>query len=152
MSDFFALRRQRGTPPAREPFLRIWVEARCLANTPCVLQWREAPAVRHTAIIRETVEVSGIWMLCWLEMAAAATSHRALVQSLLPAFERGREDAPPCFVPVFDAQAMPSETRAVMQRLRTEYPDLLLPALVRDPSTGRREMPAAHPLRSDKCH
>lgn len=155
LSDFLALRRKRGTPPLREALLGIWVEAHWVANLPCVLEWRESLAVHQTARVRETAGVSGIWMLCWLDVPAGARplSRGALVESLLAAFERYRGDAPPpCFVPVFDAGALAGETQAEMRRLTAGYRELLLAPLYQNPITGRLETPAALPPRSERRH
>ncbi len=153
LSDFLSLRCQRNPTAIPDTLLGIWVDTHLAANTPCTLRLREWPTARRTARIGETTGVSGIWMLCWLEVPtrARAPSRGELLGALLEASMYDREARQPWFVPVFPLYTPARDVNAEMQRLNTRYPNLL-PPLYQDPSTGRLEMRAAYLPRRREPH
>lgn len=146
LSEFLALQRRR-TEARSEPLLGLWLDPRWGERIPCELLWRESDGKSGTVRIRETAGVDRIWMLCWLEVPPAARplTRRALLASLAAAFGAPRADPPPAFVPVFPLDAPASDVRTELQRLTTEYANLVLAPLYQDAHSGRLQMAALHP-------
>lgn len=138
LSEFLALRRRR-TPARKETLLGLWVDPRWGEHLPCELLWRELDGKSGAAHIRETAGIAGIWMLCWLELPASARplTRHALLASLAAGFGPAAADPPPAFVPVFPLDAPASKIRTELQRLTTEYSDLLVAPLYQDARSGR---------------
>jgi hypothetical protein len=90
--------------------------------------------------------INGVWMLCWLEVAASTVSRVDLVAALLACF--GHEDPVPFelhFIPVYPAGAPDSRLRNELLLLEMRYPGLVLKPIQQDAS-GSLILP---PLQAD---
>ncbi len=145
VSELLSLRCRRLPSPRSQGLLGLWVDSSWTEiPLPHLLPWHDPATGRRTVHIRESAGVDGIWMLCWLDRRAGGSdlSRHALLASLLRAFGRNRAQAPPCFVPVFALDAPPLETQAEVDRLATDFGDLLQPPIFCNPHSGRLDIPA----------
>ena len=143
LSDFFAIRqRQRDHAPVPETLLGIWVGPGMAAEVPSVLTSRTRSAAGWPVQIRETVGLSGIWTICWLETPRGEgrddLSRFALLGSLIESADQGEDGVSPGrFAPVFRGVTAPSEVQAEMRSLQEPYSHHLLTPLFQNPVTGR---------------
>jgi len=67
LSDFFALRWQLSAGQPHETLLGIWVAPMILSNPPSVLTGHNGSGSALTVPITETVALSGLWTICWID-------------------------------------------------------------------------------------
>jgi hypothetical protein len=127
-------KQSRHTPVNQiETLQGIWIDEDGVANLPCALDLPDASGVRRTVRILEAIGINGVWMLCWLEVAARDVSRGDLVAAILSCF--GYEDAIPLevhFIPVCAATVPDSRLRAELLLLETRFPGLVLKPIQQD--------------------
>jgi hypothetical protein len=134
LSDFFAYQwqEQRMAP---DHLLGLWVEPHLFDDLPPSLL-PNSPGLRsRSSRIVESLGVSGIWTLCWIENPAVMRS--TLLDALIDASLRaGAPAGSGRFVPVFRSNAWESEVRADLEVLGGKTA-LVLPPLSQNPASGR---------------
>lgn len=126
-----------------EPVLGIWVDDDGVANLPCALILPDASGALRTVRILEAMGINGIWMLCWLEVAASTVSRIDLVAALLACFGQDDSVMPSArFIPVFTDKIPDSSVSAELQLLEARYPGLVLRPIYQN-SGGRLVLPSS---------
>jgi len=121
----------------------IWVDEDGVANLPCTLILRDASGAQRTVRILEAMGINGIWMLCWLEVAANTVSRGDLVAALLECF--GHDDTARTsarFIPVFTDKNPDSSVDTELQMLEARYPGIVLRPIYQE-SDGRLVLPSS---------
>ena len=128
-----------------EPLLGIWVDEDGVANLPCALVLPDITGARRTVRILEAMGINGIWMLCWLEVAASTVSRLDLVAALLASFGHDdTENIPARFIPVYTDTTPESGVSAGRAQLEARYPALVLPPIIQN-CCGSLILPMANP-------
>lgn len=134
LSDFFAYQwqEQRVAP---DQLLGLWIEPHLFGALPPHLAPGGSGLRSRSSRIVESLGVTGIWTLCWIENPVVLRT--SLLEALVEASRR--TGAPPGsgrFVPVFRSNAWESEVRADLEVLGDKGA-LVLPPLSQNPATGR---------------
>jgi len=140
LSDLFEqqMRRDRRASPA-ECLLGIWVDPHLVESPPSVLCVDGRSSSAEASVpIRCTAGLSGVWTLCWLEVAGrtdGVTMSRGDLLAGLTA--HGGEASRGRFAPVFPSDTAPSEVEFQMRELESRYPRRLMAPLIQDLVSGR---------------
>jgi hypothetical protein len=119
----------------------MWVDP-FMADTPPEVLGRSFASGHRQFKIAESVGLSGIWQLCWLdadlpeEPADLGSMHESLVSAL--AAERPQSQHPPTqrFVPIFDSDDRRSFIHLQSMRLRELFPGMIGEAVTFNRTTG----------------
>lgn len=119
----------------------IWIDPLMVDAPPEEWESISVPGARQFQT-RESVGVSGIWCLCWLdsfharESSDLATLRQSLVFTLIEEKPRREHSGALQFVPVFDADDDGDSILLHAERLRELFPGLIGVAMAWDRATG----------------
>jgi|GEM_PF-1900107 len=127
---YLSQRHRRAPASAADVVIGIWLDEDGVANLPSALTLPGDGGGARTVRIIETTGINGIWMLCWLDVAAHSVSRVNLVAALLECFGHDATEASTRdirFIPLFSSEAVETCARAEFRALDARYPGLLLP-------------------------
>ena len=116
-NEFLAYRRRHFPEPREvDEVLGIWVRGELDADL------GEAPVG-----IRESISLSGLWSLSWIDGAFLkdAKTARERRNRILDGLVKDSATQPRAFSPVFDATETSDGVEAMLQELRAKHPDLI---------------------------
>lgn len=147
LSGFFAARRQQNPPLLPEVLLGMWLEPQLAALPPSVLNVPDNSGARRPVRILESVGLSEIWALCWLDIPSNRELCRlALLEALLDASDSSQnEEAQQWhFIPVFPDDIPESDVQAEYHRLSRRHSEVLLAPIYQERHSGRIIVPEKH--------
>lgn len=126
-SQFLIFQRQRVQATREDEILGVWVTRDLDAGLPA---WLSVDAALG---IRESLSLSGVWTLCWLDgplwrrATTSADRRELLLRALAQAVSTPSNSPAECgpFFPVFRADAPPEHVSVALRQLRTRYPHLV---------------------------
>ena len=137
LGDFFAFKWQKHFASCSDQLIGIWIDTNIDLEPDSITINHSS----YSARIRETVGLSGIWNLCWIDVPDAKASltiltREALVQALA-AKNQGSDISRGQFIPVFSSDTPKDVFDAEMKTLRLlPFTKILEPAF-QDCDTGR---------------
>ena len=144
LSDFLSFRKRPSHVLMSEPLLGLWIEPSMMEKISCALTMSEIMFVGQPVRIRETVSLSGLWVLCWIEAmdetGKADLCRHDLLGALIELTGRERVAAEQ-FIPVFPSDAVLSEVQTEMRDLDCRYPNYSSSPVYQDHVTGRLLLP-----------
>lgn len=121
---------RRHTPGAEQALLGIWIDDADVSHPPTALRITDAQGAERTLPISETTGISGIWILCWLDVAAGSVSRAELVAALCDCYgPRPNSQSTRRFIPVYANGVPESSIDTEIAALRALYPGLLFPPI-----------------------
>lgn len=148
LSGFFAARRQQNPRLSPEALLGLWLEPKLAAETPLVLNIPDSAGALQPVRIPESIGVSAIWTLCWLDVPDEPDGKLCrlrLLEALLELSDVRQDEAlQGRFIPVFSDAVPESDVQAEYCRLGRRYPDILLKPLFQERHTGRLLVPGKY--------
>lgn len=130
-----------------DALLGLWIDSQGHTGMPDMRMCKVQPAGGHDLRMVEAISADGVWMLFHLDQKTDGPSRADLLACVLEAFghdeHRGTSGR---FVPIFGADAQPTEVQQEMEHLRRLHGDLTLAPRRPDlsPWHGRTDIRARH--------
>ena len=149
VADFLANWQQRvGSSTDPSPLMGVWIHPQSPDKLPshigCTLSRGDSSSTQIEYDISESCGLSGIWMLCWLNIRQPEESfdrslqHEALLLSLLGWSKQELFEADiGQFTPVFDSKDQHDMIWSEVSHLRRRYPDRITMPFVHDTETAQ---------------
>ncbi|MCW8905892.1 MAG: hypothetical protein OQL28_01470 [Sedimenticola sp.] len=128
LTAYLSILRRQSPDSALDLIHGIWIDEENVANLPKMLSLPNTDGGVRTVRVLETTGVNGVWMLCWLEVAAKTISRSDLVVALLEYFgvdETAITAIPSHFIPVFTRGTTRRDADGEMRTLEVRYPGLV---------------------------